>query len=177
MKSDQRPVVDATAVPEPPMPQVPVPLGARRAFREPAWARHRLILLLAVVVLAGSFVLGPAGDGQLKLPLMHGSLPSVCAFKRLAGIDCPSCGLTRCFVWMSRGNLSKALDCNPVGVVVFFAVVAQLPYRAWQLRRLARGKPQFTYRAPWALPIVLIVAMFVQWLFGLGPTIQAQLGL
>ena len=159
MTPNQQPIVDATVVPD-----------------EPARARHRLMLLLAVGVLAGSVVLGPSADGRLKLPLVHFSLPSICAMKRFTGLDCPTCGLTRCFVWMSRGDLSRAFDYSPVGVVVFFAVVAQLPYRAWQLGRLARGKPELRFVAPWVLPMVLLVAMFVQWLFGIGEAIQAQWG-
>ena len=171
MTPNEQPIVDAKVVPD-----EPARAAVREGLRERAWARHRLMLLLAVGVLAGSVILGPSGDGRLKIPLLDFPLPSVCAFRRFTGLDCPSCGLTRCFVWMSRGDFSRAFDCHPVGVVVFFAVVSQLPYRAWQLGRLARGKPELRHIAPWVLPVVLLVAMFVQWLFGIGEAIQAQLG-
>lgn len=171
MTPNEQPIVDAKVVPE-----EPVPVAVRDGIGERARQQHRLMLLLAVGVLAGSIILGPSADGRLKLPLAGFSLPSVCVFKRYAGLDCPSCGLTRCFVWMARGDLSRAFDCNPVGVVIFFAVVAQLPYRFWQLRRLALGKPELRYARPWVLPIVLLVAMFVQWLFGIGAAIRIQLG-
>ena len=171
MTPNEQPMVDAKVVPE-----EPVPGTVRDGIRKRAWEQHRLILLLAVAVLAGSAILGPTADGRLKMPLLDFSLPSICTFKHFTGLDCPSCGLTRCFVWMSRGDLSKAYDYNPVGVVVFFVVVAQLPYRAWQLGRLARGKPELRYGAPWVLPIVLLVAIFAQWLLGIAEAVRALLG-
>ena len=171
MTPDDRQIVDAKVVPE-----EPEPLAVDDELRKRARAHHRLILLLAIGVLAGSAILGPSGDGRLKIPLADFALPSTCAFKRLTGLGCPGCGLTRCFVWMSRGEVSRAYDYHPVGVVIFFAVLAQLPYRAWQLGRLARGKPALKYVAPWVLPVLLLVAMFVQWLFGVGQVILARLG-
>ena len=171
MTPNEQPLVDARVVPE-----EPVPVALRDGLRERAAAHHRFMLLLAVGVLAGSAILGSSGDGRLRIPLVDFSLPNVCSFKRLTGLDCPGCGLTRCFVHASHGDVSKALAYHPVGVVVFFAVVAQLPYRAWQLGRLARGKPELKYVAPWVLPVLLLVAMFVQWLIVIGAAIQARLG-
>lgn len=171
MTPNEWPIADAEL-----MPEETLPAAVSDAIHERARAHHRLVLLMAVAVLAGSVILGPSADGRLKLPLVNFALPSVCTFQRLTGLGCPSCGLTRCFVWMSRGNVAKAFDYNPVGVVVFFLVVAQLPYRAWQLRRLARGEPTRRYIAPWVLPVILLVAMFVQWLFGIGQAIQDRLG-
>lgn len=170
MTPKEQPIVDAEVVPE-----EPARVAVRDGLRKRAWEHHRFMLLLAVGVLAGSAILGPSSDGRLKMPLGDFSLPNVCAFRRFTGLDCPSCGLTRCFVSMSRGDFSRAFVYHPVGVAVFFAVVAQLPYRAWQLGRLARGKPELRYLAPWVLPMVLLAAMFVQWLFGIGEAIHALL--
>ncbi len=167
MTPSEQPIVDAIVMDEEP---------TEAALRDIAWAHHRSILILAIAVLGGSFVLGQGGDGRLKLPGVDVPLPTVCTMKRFTGLDCPGCGLTRCFVSMSRGEISQAFGYHPVGVAIFFVVVAQLPYRGLQLRRLARGKPEIRAGSPWGLPIVMLAAMFAQWLIAIGVSVWGRLG-
>jgi hypothetical protein len=51
-----------------------------------------------------------------------------CSFRRLTGIPCPGCGLTRVAERMAHWNLAGALHANPLGTVVAagFAVAVVL---------------------------------------------------
>ena len=49
-----------------------------------------------------------------------------CEFRRLTGLPCPGCGLTRVADRFSHGNLAGAFQANPLGTVAaaFFALAA-----------------------------------------------------
>ena len=102
-------------------------------------AGHLTLLVLAVLVLGLSFVLGVRGEEQVTLPVFNVPLPALCSFKRATGLDCPGCGLTRCFISLAQGDLPRAWQFNPAGIFFFAMVVAQIPFRGWQLWRLQKG--------------------------------------
>jgi hypothetical protein len=109
-----------------------------RADQKPAdRSEHMLIGLLAAMALIGSFVLQPNGQGGICVPLpgvgVCLDLPQACISRRLLGLPCAGCGLTRSFVWISRGSVSRAIECNPLGPLIYLLAVAQLPYRAIEI--------------------------------------------
>ncbi len=59
---------------------------------------------------------------------------SVCIFHGLTGLPCPACGLTRSFVWLLHGELSRSLQLNPFGVVIFSAWTWKSVTDLWFLR-------------------------------------------
>jgi hypothetical protein len=61
-----------------------------------------------------------------------------CAFKRLTGLPCVSCGLTRCVVALGHWDWRAALHWHPAAA----GLVALLPAVVlWDLRRAWRGDP------------------------------------
>jgi hypothetical protein len=61
-----------------------------------------------------------------------------CAFKRLTGFACATCGLTRCLMALGARDWSTAFHWHPAAAS--FAVL--LPIAAlWDLRRAWRGDP------------------------------------
>ena len=59
-----------------------------------------------------------------------------CAFKRLTGVACATCGLTRCVVAMGSGDWPAALHWHPVAAVTLMLLPVAA---AWDLRRAWRG--------------------------------------
>ncbi len=47
-------------------------------------------------------------------------------------MNCPGCGLTRCFVLASHGQWREAFQSHPPGLFLYFAVVLQIPLRLLQ---------------------------------------------
>jgi len=61
-----------------------------------------------------------------------------CAFKRLTGFACATCGLTRCVLALGRWDWAGAFHWHPVAAVA----AALVPLLAtWDLRRAWRGEP------------------------------------
>ena len=98
-----------------------------------------LIAALGVVGLSMSLSLKDSG-GQVIVPLINTPLPPLCTLKRLTGLDCPGCGLTRSFVALGHGQWREAVRWNPAGPIWFAFIALQVPYQAWQLRLLSRGQ-------------------------------------
>jgi len=85
------------------------------------------LALLAAVGFRLAVLLEPVSD------LLPG-----CAFKRLTGLACATCGLTRCVLALGRWDWPAAFYWHPAAA----AAVALLPIAAvWDIRRAWRGAP------------------------------------
>jgi hypothetical protein len=140
----------------------PLP-SARVAPERASRSYHRAMLWGSLAVLAAALALVDDGDGRLRLPFTATPLPAVCTFRRIFGMDCPGCGLTRAFVALAHGRLAAGWHYHPVGVLLFAGVLSQVPYRLWQLVRLSRGRGEFRHPLLAGVGSFLIVALFVQW--------------
>ena len=125
---------------------------------------HWVILLLSIAALAIALVLQIRGE-QVVIPFVEIPLPGVCTHKRILGMECPGCGLTRCFISMARGDFPRAWAFNPTGVFLFAVVVVQIPYRSLQIWRVRRDLPEVRVRR-FANGILwlLVVGLFLQWI-------------
>jgi hypothetical protein len=50
--------------------------------------------------------------------------PVICPFRRLTGLPCPGCGLTRSWVYLAHGWWRESFAAHPFGVVAVVAAVA-----------------------------------------------------
>lgn len=116
-------------------------------FKSRLSAADQLVALFAATLLGIAFVLALAARGG------HTLLPgiSACWSVALFGRSCPGCGLTRSFVALAGGDLSGALEINPLGPVLFFALVSLLVIRAGKILR-----PEFR---SWHFADVVIAAI------------------
>jgi len=84
--------------------------------------------------------------------------------RRMTGINCPGCGLTRSFISLAHGDVRSSWLYNPAGVFWFVAVALQIPYRSYQLWRIRRGRGEFSFpRAAQATLLILGAATLIQW--------------
>jgi len=73
------------------------------------------------------FVLAfPAGMAAVEL--LPASDTTICGFRVIAGLDCPSCGLTRAFRAMGKLDAAGAFRYNPLGPAVFLGALALWSY-------------------------------------------------
>ena len=151
----------------------PISEAASPAVERPADRSFHAVLLaasLGVVVL--SVVLEVRDSRQVLIPLTNVPMPDLCTFRRMTGIDCPGCGMTRSFISLGHGNIAAAWSYNPAGLLLYSLVLFQLPYRALQLWRISRGRDELQLGrvGGWAMGIVAMLVM-CQWVLsqvGLG---------
>ena len=124
-----------------------------------------IILIVCVVVLAGAFILEV---DQLGLWLFGIKWPMHCFLYHTFGIKCALCGLSRSFCSLADGDLAGSFGFHPLGPLLFFFTVFQVPYRlyAYSIRpRRIRAK----YRRAHAIfAVIVLVSILVNWLFYLG---------
>jgi hypothetical protein len=122
---------------------------------------HWAWLLFALVVLAVATALQVP---QESVTIAGAPLPEICLSRRLFGLDCPGCGLTRSVVSLAHGQVARAWRFNPAGLLWFAALLWQLPYRAVQLYLLRAGR-QLVFRRGLGEGVLLflMLACIVQW--------------
>ena len=87
-------------------------------------ASARLVRPLAVV--AGAVLIAPT----LLRPGSHG--PVLCPLRRITGVWCPTCGMTRALGWLAHGDLRESLRYHPLASLLLIEgalVAAYLLYR------------------------------------------------
>lgn len=97
---------------------------------------HWIMLGTAAAVLVLATALRVDAAGQVVDAFFGLPLPDACTFRRVTGVPCPGCGLTRCFICLMRGDVARAWGYNPSGLLLFVVVAAQVPYRMLQLMRI-----------------------------------------
>jgi hypothetical protein len=75
-------------------------------------------------------------------PESVGRLPSTCAFRRLTGLPCPGCGLTRSWALTAHGRLRGAVDRHPFGPPTYAAALLVVLHgpRAIPMPQLTAGQ-------------------------------------
>lgn len=123
-----------------------------RVCRRPPWPLWAVVLVGLWLALGGAAILL---SRYLDRPV------SLCLFKRLTGIACPTCGFTRGAMNLLYGRFVQAWLCSPLlysVIGLFFAatIVRVLLGRAVQfhLRPAERG-------VAWIVAVVLFVANWV----------------
>lgn len=105
------------------------------------WVRGSLLLIAAVISLVffiATQVQPYNPDGSAMRMASHQTLGMpACNFQRLAGMPCPSCGMTTSFALLVRGDISNSLRANWVGtgLAVFCAIL--IP---WCIASSLRGR-------------------------------------
>jgi hypothetical protein len=89
-------------------------------------ARIRMSGFLTALLAAGALV-----NPQRPLPI------DLCLLKRLTGLDCPTCGLTRAVCSLLQGDWAASLSFHPAGILV---VVSLAAWTVWSALEAWRGQ-------------------------------------
>ena len=105
----------------------------------------------------------------LRLLLVFGPLlltlateVTVCPSAAIARIPCPGCGLTRAALQLLRGDLTRAMDLNPLAPVVVPLLGGAAAYAA--LRYLVRGRVDASRWGAGVILVTSMIALTVVWL-------------
>lgn len=96
--------------------------------------RHIEMLIVAVVVVVGAFVLRVRPDRRVEVRFVPGlPLPETCLSRSLFGVTCPGCGLTRSVVALAQGDGATSWAMHRLGWLMAVSILAQFPYRLYCL--------------------------------------------
>ncbi len=138
---------------------------------------HFWILCLAVIAIAGAHILDLSPEGKITLRSDHLGfaiqLPETCMSRRIFGISCPGCGLTRSFVAMAHGQIDMAIGANATGPMLFVLCWLQIPYRI--LRYLGYWQ-RFEFnpscaRAADTIIWIILIGLVLTWITKLIPAL------
>jgi uncharacterized protein DUF2752 len=145
----------------------PSPDAAPKKPHLPDWQFHAIWLVLPALAIGLSLVLEIRDSRQVIVPVLAQPLPELCSFRRVLGIDCAGCGLTRSFISIGHLRLADAWSYHPAGPVLYALALFQLPYRSVQLWRLSRGQRELRLGQSangviFALAVLLLVVWIVR---------------
>lgn len=107
---------------------------------------------LAALALTSTHVL------EVQLPL--------CPFKTMTGLPCPTCGLTRAVMAMTRLDFAAAFAFNPLAVAAVLAGGVYLTYAAIVLlARLPRFRPRLSRRDLNVARAATLVGVSINWAY------------
>jgi hypothetical protein len=139
----------------------------RRPDRKFQW----VWLILSSGAIALSMLMQIRNSQQVTVPFTQVPLPELCSFRRMTGMDCAGCGMTRCFISVGHGDLAGAWNYNPAGILLYGIVLFQVPFRAWQLWRIRRGLPELHLtHYGYSGMVLFAVLMVTQWGIKLAAT-------
>lgn len=108
---------------------------------------HLTLFLLCLVPLVLSVILHT--DGVRTTFEWNGHFQPVgtfCLFREATGYQCPVCGMTRCFIYLSHFQFRNAWTMNPAGIAVYLLCIFEACYRLFLiLSRRATGRKEIGY--------------------------------
>jgi hypothetical protein len=124
---------------------------------------HRQMLAIACVVVILAFVLVEVSDGRVAVRgFTRYPLPEACPSRRLFGLNCPGCGLTRSIIHLAEGDWRASWRSHRLGGIMAALIVFQVPYRLLALRRPDR----YVIPTRWLIVLgyLLITMLIGNWL-------------
>lgn len=89
-----------------------------------------------------------------------------CAFKTITGLPCPTCGVTRTIIALSRGDVDRAMFMNPLAAILCAAGVLYLLYAAVVLAlRLPRFRPTVSAAGARRVRIGAVAVIGTNWIW------------
>lgn len=125
-------------------------------------ARHAVwpAVALAVYVLAHALV--------LALPALHDHAPTLCLFRAVTGVPCPTCGSTRATLALASGQLSLAFRYNPLISAAWLLLPAALLGAVAFRARWHSVSPAMRRWAVRGAVVALVVGGLANWIYVLG---------
>lgn len=129
--------------------------------------RNKLYSLLLIACLAGFIYL------FYTFHKSENDMFRVCIIKNATGFPCPSCGTTRAFALLLKGQLIESVLVNPFGILV--AIIMTI-FPIWVLMDVVLKNETFLkvykksediIRKPW-LAIVLLFLVLLNWIWNIN---------
>lgn len=114
---------------------------------------------------------------SLLVPPFEQSRFTICLFKNFTGVPCPSCGMTRAFLFLGHGQILKASALNPLALpvaIVFLLQGVRLMLRLATHSDYRLQLSRFLLRILLAIVIIIVLGI---WLFRIFSANAREAGL
>ena len=152
------------------MSETPTDNSSENQPAAPTRSRHWQMLIISLGVICLSFLLQVVDEGKVAfrfLPTI--ALPESCLSRAWFSIECPGCGLTRSFIYLAEGQITRSLQMHRIGWVMAIAVLSQIPYRSVAL--YTRSNILSARLCKW-FGNLLIAGLILNWLFNQMPAFR-----
>ncbi|NUO78935.1 DUF2752 domain-containing protein [candidate division KSB1 bacterium] len=120
---------------------------------------HRLETYAGLLAIVAIFLI------SLLVPPFEQSRFTMCLFKNLTGVPCPSCGMTRAFLFLGHGRILQASALNPLALPVALLLLLQGVRLLLRLATLADYRLQLSPFLFRILMVVIFLLCLGLWLF------------
>ena len=133
---------------------------------------HAVVAGLIALVFMASLI-GVDRWRVLATAAIGGEGATLCLLRRTTGLPCPTCGMTRSFCAMGRGDLGDAFRQHPLGPVLYallaFVMVRSAVAAVWGRRLFARTARLLLWSVPALLAAAVVVwVVRLWWMFASG---------
>lgn len=108
-----------------------------RLFKDPKDEMIKNVLFFSMCFLAllGSFLITARNQQNsiVNIGSFSFEIKGICFFKLFTGYNCPVCGMTRCFAYISHGHFVEAYKIGHAGIFVYLLCVFETIYRALRI--------------------------------------------
>ncbi len=94
-------------------------------------------------------------------------LDSMCMFKNIFGIPCPSCGMTRSCLALAKFNISDAIYYNPFSLLLMGVTIFVIFNEASQLMFHRKISYRWLDTYKWIYLPILILFMMLNWFWSI----------
>ena len=148
------------------------PVTAPATKRRSQWLYHGTWFVLPALAIGLSLVLEIRDERQVLVPVLNQPLPELCSFRRMTGLDCAGCGLTRSFISIGHGRIADAWHYHPAGLLLYAIAAFQIPWQSMQLWRMSIGKNELQVgKFANFVFYVLAILLLGMWIVRLGARI------
>jgi hypothetical protein len=117
---------------------------------------------LAAALLAAVFLASFLGADRWRLwPVADGGREgnTLCVLRHLTGLPCMTCGMTRSFCALGRGQVGEALEQHPLGPVVYAVLAITMIRSAWIAAVGRRRLERVARMLVWSIPALALAAL------------------
>ncbi|NQX82980.1 MAG: DUF2752 domain-containing protein [Flavobacteriaceae bacterium] len=129
-------------------------------------SRNKLYILLFIACIAGYIWL------YLVFNSAENTSFSVCLFKNITTIPCPSCGSTRAVLSVLKGDIIESINMNPMGLVIFAIMVLSPIIIVYDVLFSKNTLYDLYYRVEYYIKrkntsVFLIILVFSNWIWNI----------
>lgn len=126
------------------------------------------VLIIVISWLITARILTLNENQEVILPFLKNyPFPTICYFKNIFGIDCPSCGLTRSVIYWVHGDYVEAWKLHRLSIFILIILLIQIPYRLFIL--IFRKRITYFSERRWLFLVsyIFILAFMGNWIYNL----------